>query len=285
MKRRIRIRCTLLVVALTSVFATSLRANPQVYENLLGSTVYIKWSDGKTVHWGSGVLIDLQNRLIVTAQHVVADTSNVVVYFPACDDGGSVITEPGFYSSHFDQLTEGGIAFVGRVVERAKNKDLALLQIKGLPANARAIPLSAGSARPGDNVHSIGNSSSEALWRYTPGQVRNVYRQRDDHVEAHVVETTSPINGGDSGGPMVNDAGELIGIVVSAYLPGSVRTDSRGKVEYVRGSVLVSFAIDVREVRWLLQSFTGHDYDPNTVASAGPRRPIDEDATDSIIED
>jgi hypothetical protein len=58
----------------------------------------------------------------------------------------------------------------------------------------------------------------------------------DQFVEFRVIETTTPINPGDSGGPVVNDRGELVGIAASH------RTDAR----------LVSHTIHVSELQSLL---------------------------------
>jgi hypothetical protein len=56
---------------------------------------------------------------------------------------------------------------------------------------------------------------------YTPGKVRQVYSKKwkarlDERTvlpfEAKVIETDSPTNPGDSGGPLANDKGELVGV-------------------------------------------------------------------------
>jgi S1-C subfamily serine protease len=102
------------------------------------------------------------------------------------------------------------------------------------------------SAKPGQCVHSIGNpSSSDALWVYTRGEVRQVYHRtfRVDGnftIRARVVETQSPVNEGDSGGPVVNDRGELVAVVQSTFNTNKVH--------------LISVFIDVSEVRLLLQN-------------------------------
>src|SRR5206468_1395232 len=51
---------------------------------------------------------------------------------------------------------------------------------------------------------------------YNAGAVRQVYRFDRviglQHVAARVIETQSPLNPGDSGGPLFNDAGEVVGV-------------------------------------------------------------------------
>ncbi len=91
---------------------------------------------------------------------------------------------------------------------------------------------------PGDAVDSLGNpGSTDALWVYTSGTVRSVYKKQfRTSVGEHdftVVETQAPINTGDSGGPVLNSAGELV--AVSQAISPSAR--------------LVSYAVDISEVR------------------------------------
>src|SRR5207249_11462107 len=103
------------------------------------------------------------------------------------------------------------------------------------------------SPGPGQRVHSIGNpGSSDGLWLYTSGTVRQVYHkkwqsrgsQRIYSFEAEVVETQSPTNPGDSGGPLVNDQGDLVAVTQGT----------------ASGAQLLSLFIDLSEVRTFLTS-------------------------------
>src|SRR5262249_58039293 len=79
------------------------------------------------------------------------------------------------------------------------------------------------------------------LWIYAAGAVRQVCRARDGYTwqgetlakGALVVVTQSPINEGDSGGPVLNDCGELVGVAAAVRWAGPV----------------TSVAIDVSEVK------------------------------------
>ena len=112
-----------------------------------------------------------------------------------------------------------------------------------LPKGVQEIKLAESSPGPGEDIQSIGNpGSSGALWVYTSGTVRSVYqKQFSTEVGEHdfmVVETQSPINSGDSGGPVVNNKGELVAI--SQAISPKAR--------------LVSYSVDVSEIRTLLAS-------------------------------
>jgi len=70
---------------------------------------------------------------------------------------------------------------------------------------------------PGEVVYTIGNpGASDVLWVHSSGSVRQVahldYKMGSQEVNAWVVETQTPINSGDSGGPVVNGKIELVAI-------------------------------------------------------------------------
>jgi S1-C subfamily serine protease len=215
-----------------------------VYQHVLRSTAWLL-NEQEESH-GSGVLVDLERRLVMTNYHVVGSAREVTVFFSAYDGNGELITDPGVYTENFPVLREAGIAMVGRVVARWKRKDLAIVQLPQLPVEAQAVPLAAHSVQPGETVHSVGNSGARkqrCLWRYTRGVVRSTYLCPEEGI--YFLESDSPINKGDSGGPMVSDRGELVGLVTQ------YRTDAR----------LVSQAIELREVRSLLDWYFGQGLD------------------------
>src|SRR5262249_22574024 len=100
----------------------------------------------------------------------------------------------------------------------------------------------ADSPRPGERIHMVGcPGNSEVYWNCTSGHVRQVFHRRDEFlrkghpIDVDVVETDAPINHGNSGGPAVNDRGELIGVCESQdFTP------------------LTSHCIDVNELRTFL---------------------------------
>jgi tetratricopeptide (TPR) repeat protein len=128
------------------------------------------------------------------------------------------------------------------VVASDPTRDLVLIKLDSLPNDVTALKTARNAAEPSDRVHSVGNpGASDAFWVYTSGTVRQVYRNKFQYqdgqkVEAQVIETQSPLNPGDSGGPVVNDRGEVVGV------------NAAGKAN----AQLVSLCIDVTEVNALL---------------------------------
>lgn len=244
---------------LVMLFADQATADPGVYQHVLQSTALIvnQGPDG-TTSLGSGVLVDVEQRLVLTNYHVVASSNAKVrrdaiyrVYFSTYDAEGNLISDKSTYVRNFDRLRKLGMASYAKVVGLNERADLALIQLESAPVEPQPIAIAAESAAPGDSIHSIGNpSASDSLWVYTPGQVRQVYKKHHklnntQEVNAHILETTSPTNPGDSGGPMVNENGELVGLVSS-----------------LGGGRLMSHAIDVREIHHMLNWYYEDVYRP-----------------------
>jgi S1-C subfamily serine protease len=181
---------------------------------------------------GSGSLVDLKRKLVLTNYHVVQRTTDVLVYFPVFRDGVEV-KDPAFY------VTLPAVR--GKVLVSSPQTDLALIELEFVPQEIKQLPLAFGSPSPGEQVHSIGNPiASGGLWVYTNGFVRQVTKRKifypNQTVDARIIETQSPTNAGDSGGPVVNEKAELVGVVSGS----------------TTNAQLQSFFIDVTEVQALL---------------------------------
>jgi tetratricopeptide (TPR) repeat protein len=211
----------------------------QIYQRTLRSTCLVLTRQAS----GTGWLVDEHRKKIVTNYHVVGTNDSVTLVFPAFAEG-RVIPDRNHYQKRVRQVR-------GKVLSKDPQRDLALIEAHALPADFTALPLARESAGPGDLVHTVGNpGASGALWVYTSGTVRTeVYRKRlklldgrkpDDgpvlELHTYMFETQAPINPGDSGGPVVNDRAELVG-VNCATTPGAQQVTS---------------CIDVREVKAFL---------------------------------
>jgi len=219
----------LTALLLSLVANVAVIANENVYDSAIYSTTYIACPDTSSA--GSGVLVDKQQRLVVTNEHVVSGSSQVLVFFPI-NLQGRICSDQEYYIKHAETL-----AIPARVIAVDSRRDIALLQLESVPPHIQQIEIGE-SARPGQMVHSIGNpDSSDAMWVYTNGYVRANYFKKMSDNRMQVVETSSPINPGDSGGPMLNDRGQLIGISQS----------------YMTGHRLVSNGVDISEITWFVK--------------------------------
>lgn len=219
----------------------------QINLRLLKSTAFIVTvqEGGSGIGCGSGALIHGSRKLVLTNYHVVGENDRALVFFPEYDAKKNLVTSPTHY---FDNVKK--IATRGKVIARSSKLDLAILELENVPSYIVGLPLAGKPAATGASVYSLGGSGvnlrafsgvagdAGALWRFTTGTVRG--RHRHSHqfkdgqkVEAMILETQSPVNPGDSGGPTVNERGEIVGIVASTSLRDQ----------------LVSQSIDLTEVR------------------------------------
>jgi S1-C subfamily serine protease len=113
------------------------------------------------------------------------------------------------------------------------------IRVDQVPANSGPVVLARDPAGPGETVFSVGGSGAadNLLWRLTKGTVRGrvARKPRVDFgvLDCMILEADAPTNPGDSGGPVLNDRGELVAAVS----------------HYVTRQRQVSGNIDVGEVR------------------------------------
>jgi S1-C subfamily serine protease len=166
---------------------------------------------------GSGFVLDKAGH-IVTNEHVVAGASKVLVSF-----------------SGQDQIRAA-------VVGKDASTDLAVLKID---AHARALtPLALGDSdgvRVGDPVVAIGNPFGYDR-TLTAGIVSAVGREIAAPNSAPIenaIQTDAAINHGNSGGPLINTGGQVIGVT------SQISTGNTGE----QGNIGIGFAIPINLVR------------------------------------
>lgn len=222
-------------------------ASEEAYKDLLRVTTWVlspkpaaESNPGEPipVSMGSGVMVDARRGLMITAYHVVEERTEVLVAFPRLDGGGRPVTDPDAYLKDPEHPPVRG-----RVVARSAEKDLAVVELASVPDQVSALPLAAGSPNPGQKLYAVGNSGigSGVLWRYIEGSVRAVYDRgmgfpTGQQVHALMIEAQFPSNPGDSGGPLMDGHGELVGLISAA--------DPHEN--------LVQYGVDVSEIRRFL---------------------------------
>jgi len=148
---------------------------------------------------GSGSVINKDIGAIITNWHVIQKAKSVGVIFK----------------------TEGDIKksdiYAAEVIAYDATKDLAVLMLKGkVPDDVKELKLSNKLPEVGSDVHAIGHPGSLS-WTYTKGyvsQVRPNYKwsyEKTIH-QASIIQTQTPISPGNSGGPLINSEGELLGV-------------------------------------------------------------------------
>jgi len=228
----------------------------EVYHKLMANTVLIE-----TPHsWGTGVIIGtLEGKstggflTILTNHHVVANLDSpyspraffhhVNVYFPVITGGTK--ENPFYLLDRKETLKNPKAKLTGKVWFTNPKRDLAYILVgrKGRTFS-RASFLSkkwwgesGGIApNPGEKVYSIGNPVSSikgSLWVFSEGSVRSKgILEENDPIwgpsSISTIYTSTPINAGDSGGPVVNNKLQLVGLNASAV--GNRIDFSTGKI-------------------------------------------------------
>jgi TolA-binding protein len=214
----------LMIVALLASCPVPLRAedkDDKLYQGLLRSSVWVhvvkKMDDSKTEYIeGTGVLLEGDRHLIVTNNHVVRDKDQASVLFPV-HTGGKLVTDKAFYRPLVSKAS-----LVGRVVALDAQHDLALIDLPELPSGVAGARLADESIKVGEGMHSLGNpGDSDKMWQLRNGTVQRIRQHKtrmktldgfESEIDTLAIFTNTPTKPGESGGPLINDKGELVGI-------------------------------------------------------------------------
>ena len=136
---------------------------------------------------------------------------------------GIIMTEDGYILTNAHVISGGeycmielwnGLTYDAELVGMDVEEDLAVLHA----VNAMGLPTacfgSSDSCRVGDTVYAIGNPLGPELQStLTDGIISAI--NRDVTIDGQImtmIQTTAPLNNGNSGGPLINDRGQVIGI-------------------------------------------------------------------------
>ena len=207
----------------TTVQGTSSSATAEsVYAQVSPGVVTITSATGRGQAIGSGIVLDT-NGDILTNAHVIAGATQMQV------------------------TLSSGQTVAATLVGSNSSADLAVIRIS-VPASSLH-PVTLGNSdgvQIGDTVYAIG-SPFGLSGSLTEGIVSNLNQGGSASNGANLsglIQTDAAINPGNSGGPLVNSAGQVIGINNSIESP-------------VNGNVGVGFAISINQVKQLLPALEG----------------------------
>ncbi len=192
----------------------------QVTTNVWGQTV-------SAAAAGSGFILT-QDGYIVTNYHVVEDASSISI-----------------------QLRNGD-TFSARLVGGEAENDVAVLKVDAQGLTPVRLGTS-GDLVVGEPVVAIGNPLGEMTFSMTGGMISALDKSltmRDGSV-INVLQTDAAINAGNSGGPLFNMYGQVVGITNAKY---SNNGSSQASIEGI------CFAIPIDDVKDILQDIIQHGY-------------------------
>jgi putative serine protease PepD len=198
------------------VSSTALTAT-QIYQRDSAGVVSIKAVTSEGEDSGTGIVLN-DKGLILTNDHVVAGAS-------------SIVAGPGKSSS---------VTRTATLVGEEANQDLALIRIDPSGLNLKPLNLvSSSSVQVGDPVYAIGNpyGLDETLTRGIVSALDREISAPDGSKITGAIQTDAALNPGNSGGPLLNEQGEVIGV------NSQIASDAARSEGSQPGSTGVGFAI------------------------------------------
>ena len=171
---------------------------------------------------GTGFVVSKDKGIIVTNKHVVSDGAQYTV------------------------ITRDGQKYDVRKIYRDPVLDLGIVQIEGSSINALDLGDSS-KLKVGQTVIAIGNALGQFTNTVTTGVVSGLGRKvtAGDPYEGslesldNLIQTDAAINPGNSGGPLLNSAGQVIGVNVAT----------------TEGAQNIGFAIPINSVKQIVDEF------------------------------
>lgn len=152
-------------------------------------TISVELAGGTST--GSGFFIDDQGT-VVTSYHVIDAAESIAV-----------------------EVSDGGKYQVDQIVDFDENLDIAVLKLD-ITGNDY-LKIAEEDARTGEEVYAVGSSLGFLNGTFSNGMVSTASRKIGI---IDCVQTTAAISSGNSGGPLVNVYGEVIGINAFSYTSG-----------------------------------------------------------------
>jgi S1-C subfamily serine protease len=204
-----------------------------LYSSVHKCVVLVQGTTNDGTVQGSGFVYSFSGKMVmITNYHVVQSTSSLSVTF------------------------SNGHGYAATILGTDPYADLAVLSVDDAPAD-EFVPLeivSSSTLRVGEPVIAIGNPYG-LVGSLTEGVVSAVGRSITEETAggfaiANIIQTSTPINPGNSGSPLLNAAGKVVGITAA------IVSDSQGL-----GFAIPSNTI-LREISALITTgtYSGHSY-------------------------
>ena len=162
----------------------------EIFELIAPSTVEINAEGDTFTSTGTGCFID-DKGTVVTNYHVIESCHTINI-----------------------KTQDGSTYKVKSVLGFDKDRDLAI--IKANCQNESFVTLKTDEVKTGEKVYTLG-SSLGLTGTFSEGIISSASRVVDGF---EFIQTTAPISSGNSGGPLVNEYGEVIGITTGAFTEG-----------------------------------------------------------------
>ncbi len=208
----------------------------QVYKDTVDSVVLIVASSGGSggSMMGTGSIIT-DNGLVITNAHVIVDTdtgrplTRIRVYTKPAEVTGEL-------SKDLANPHEATVAVYDREM------DLAVLKVKGLSSAQGIITLAnAREIMVGEEVVAIGHPEQGGLWTLTYGRISSQIANQSKVKGKDVFQTDTSLNRGNSGGPLLDRRGYMVGVNTNIARRGSGDLAITGVNFAIKSSVVTAW--------------------------------------------
>ncbi|MCX5721910.1 MAG: serine protease [Nitrospirae bacterium] len=179
----------------------------EIYEQVAPGVVMVMgYADGGGKGSGGTGSIIQSDGLVLTNAHVVIEEQTGKPYARL-----SVFLKParvtGESKSDLSRMVRA------KVLAYSQPLDLALLKLDGVTEVLPVVDLSeSGLARIGDHVVAIGHPEQGGLWTLTTGVISAEVDNFNGVRGKHVFQTETGLNRGNSGGPLLDGEGHMVGV-------------------------------------------------------------------------
>lgn len=178
-----------------------------IHEKVTPSLVYVEAQEKggyrSSVFSGTGIIVTASGY-VLTNFHIVEDTEHVQV---------TLLSDPAAY-------------YDAKVIGVDEKFDVAVLKFDGEGLDLTPAQLGdSDTLAVGDRVYAVGNPMGYLLGSMTEGIVSALNRESEvDSSGLGLIQTSAALNPGNSGGALVNESGQVVGIT-SAKITGLVREE------------------------------------------------------------
>lgn len=157
----------------------------------------------------------------------------------ASSGSGFIITTDGYIVTNYHVISGGtnvsvtlndGTTYAAEVIGGEKDYDIAVLKIDPGETELRCVVLGeSDNLLVGEDILTIGNPLGELTFSMSEGIVSCLDREINvDGTPFNMIQITAAVNSGNSGGPLFNAYGEVVGIVSAKYSNSSSSTSVEG---------------------------------------------------------
>lgn len=200
---------------------------------------------------GTGVIVSAKGYILTNSHLLNGQTNVVVTIFSA----------------------QGQQQIPGQVVANAADRDLAIIKIDTQNLKLSAAPIgNSDTAQVGETVLAFGNPFG--LSQTVTSGIVSAIRQSitiEGHQLRNLIQTDAPINQGNSGGPLVNTKGEIIGINTAIYSPAQTHTGLGFAVPINQAKEVFSVYMDVRSAQRVAMQYLKYST-PRPFLAAGAQQ-------------